>query len=398
MSPEPEKLTPRGLERRIKRRLLSAECQFFAVCTPRLEKICAAELAALPTATITNVVTGGIEFSGPFDLVYETNLCLRTAQRILLRIGDLKACSYPELYNKCRRIPWEVYIGFDTMVKFNITAKKSRLHHAGTIAKTLFDAARDHMQTLGIELHQDDDSPLCFFVRFADDECTLSVDASGEALYKRGYHGAAAIAPIRETIAAALLIAADWQNYPCIVDPLCGSGTFVIEAALMAAGVLPGAQRHFAFEHWPAFGTARYEYSRAQTLARAPARRVVKCIGSDLNERALAAAQANALAAQVDKEINFTKADCRQFNSDRSLKPPGLIIANFPFGKRIGTDASVVKLFTEFGDRIRATCKGWRFGIVCARDEHIKAAGLKIDEKIPFSTGGLPVAFYRGKI
>jgi putative N6-adenine-specific DNA methylase len=391
-------LTPRGLQRRLKRRLLGVECRFFAVCTPGLEHICAAELALIPAVAITAKVAGGIEFTAPFEAVYPANLLLRTALRILLRIDTFTACSYPELYNKCRRIRWELYTGFSACVGFEATAKKSRLHHAGHVAKAVFDAVRDSMKAVGVSVARDDDAAIRFFVRMHEDICTISIDTSGELLYKRGYHAATAKAPLRETIAAALLMAAHWERYACIADPLCGSGTFVIEAALMARTIAPGAHRAFAFESWPGFDAGKWERIKTRAATLTASLPNIRLLASDLNEGALRAARANAERAGVAGNISFTKADCRDFNANGQLLPPGLIIANLPFGKRIGTIEGNAALCRDFGNRLRQHCGGWDYAFIASDEAYIRALGLRVTQRLPFSTGGIDVALVMGRL
>jgi putative N6-adenine-specific DNA methylase len=347
---------------------------------------------------MTATVAGGVEFTAPFDAVYFVNLHLRTALRILLRIDTFTACSYPELYNKCRRIRWELYAGFSRNVNFEVTAKKSRLHHAGHVAETVFSAVADSMKTLGVGVKQTEDAPIRFFVRMYDDECTLSIDTSGELLYKRGYHAATAKAPLRESIAAALLMAAGWERYGCIADPLCGSGTFIIEAALMARGMAPGSHRSFAFESWPGFDPKKWDRIKARALASSGSQRPLRLLASDRSEGALRAARANAERAGVAGDISFTKADCRAFNADGTLHPPALVIANLPFGKRIGTLPENTALCREFGRHLVAKCKGWDYAFIVSDPAYIRATGLRVARRLAFTTGGIEVTLVMGTV
>jgi putative N6-adenine-specific DNA methylase len=283
-------------------------------------------------------------------------------------------------------------------VAVEVSAKQSRLHHSENIAAAVFDGLREHMDGLGRPVHRSDDAPLRFFVRMFGDVCTISIDSSGELLYKRGYHAATAKAPIRETIASALLQAARWERFPLIADPLCGSGTLLIEAARMAAGRLPGAERNFAFMHWPAYNEAKWLRLKRQAVSEAARVPSVRLLASDIDEGGLAAAATNATAAGVAEFITFTKADCRRFNADRSLSARGLIIANPPWGKRIGSEQWVTALWRDFGRQLSAACQGWHFGLVVPDQALLRAAGLKPHQRFAFPSGGINVEFCVGKI
>jgi putative N6-adenine-specific DNA methylase len=391
-------LTPAGLARRLKRRFLKTEHSFFANCTPGLERFLEAEIRSIFGAKITGTIPGGTAFSGPLELMYHANLRLRTAHRVLLRIDSFVARSYPELYNKCRKINWELYLGFAPCVSFDATAKKSRLHHEENVRKAVGDAVIRHMHELGVSVQPAEVAPIRIFIRFSDDTCTLSIDTSGELLNKRGYRQNTAKAPLRESIAAALLMACDWQRDPVIADPFCGAGTFAIEAAQMARSISAGSRRDFAFEHWPSFKSSVWQRIRSNALREELPECKQTIRAGDINAGAMKAARENAERAGVDASITFCQSDCRDFNADGSLSPRGLIIANPPYGKRIGAQDELMTLYREFGDRLRKSCIGWNFGLVIADERYQKALGLQASHRLAFSNGGIRVEFMMGKI
>jgi putative N6-adenine-specific DNA methylase len=253
------------------------------------------------------------------------------------------------------------------------------------------------MSTFGIPLEKSDSSTLCIYVRFYNDRCTISSDSTGTHLYKRGYREHTGQAPLRETTAAGLLLASGFQNYPVIADPLCGSGTCIIEAAQMLCSIAPGIHRSFAFESWPSFTGAAWNYLRKKSLAGEKTHCGKILIAQDKEQKALNAVKENAKRAGVDTCITIQKQNCLRFNSDGQLGNDGLIISNLPYGKRSGERNLVRNLYSDFGRHLKSRCKGWHFGFVIpAEDIYYRELGLKSSSVIHFSNGGLPVQFIMG--
>ena len=390
-------LTYAGLGRRVKQHVTSQSQEFFAVCAPGFEDILAQEIAGLNGAASIKATEGGVSFEGPFELVYASNLKLNTATRILMRIATFTVRSYPELFDKVSRVAWERYLGFGPAVGIEVTAKESRLHHDGHIAATVYDAIEKNLAKVGVRMKERVNAALRVFVRVHDDECTLSIDSSGETLHKRGYREAVAKAPLRETTAAALLVVCDFKKYPIIADPMCGSGTFVIEAARMARGIVPGSDRRFAFEAWPSFGEATWNHIRKKTTTEATKAKI-SFYASDQSVAAVTACKANAERAGVVADTIIEKADCREFNAGSTFTAKGIIIANLPYGKRSNPDDALDKLYAALGDRLRGSCKGWRYGFVVAEHALERCLKLRSDKVISFVNGGIPVRFITGVV
>ncbi len=398
-SVDSQSLTPRALQRRLKRRFLKETHRFFAVCTPGFEDVCCSELTDLRIDKLSPE-TGGVAFEGPVELVYHCNYTSRTATRFLVRIASFGARSYPELYGKVRRIPWELWLGFAPAVSVQVSSSHSRLHHTTNIEKAVADGIGEHMKTLGIGCEQQSDSQFRVFVRFDSDRCTLSMDSSGEVLYRRGYRTDVGRAPVRETTAAALLKLSDWKRFTVIADSMCGSGTFPIEAALMRSGIPAGANRGFAFECWPSYNKGVYERVKERARAEAidGAGMSEKMLGFDVDPAVIAAAGRNAERAGVTGCVDFNQADCRTFNGNGFWGTSGLVLANAPYGKRLGDREQTRKLLREYGDQLRKTCKGWHFGIILPRGNLIDSTRLRPTWQRGFSNGGLDVVFYFGKV
>ncbi len=385
-------LSPRALERRLKRHFLKKTHSFFAVCALGFEDVLEQELKQLrenrkqktETLSITGKEPGGISFTGPLELMYHTNLWLRSAHRVLLRIDDFLAQSYPMLFNKASKIPWELYL--PQQFNIQVSSKTSRLHQHKNVAKTLNDAIQDRLKPLGLQSKPSDNAPLELHVRFFQDRCTLSINTTGEHLHKRGYRQLVSEAPIRETLAASLLLSLDWQAYDLIVDPMCGSGTFPIEAALLGATRAPGLERGFALETLPGFQTTKWKRFKleAQKIAQIP-----QCnyLGFDIDPKNIAIARENAPQAGV--KIEFAVSDARALELPKQGK--SLLVSNLPYGERL--EDTVLK---DFAKNLEENFKGWSFGFVCKDARWLK--NFTIQHKKTFENGGIKVVWVTGII
>lgn len=392
----PGLLTPRGLQRRIKRHFIKAEHTFLATVTPGFENILESEVRSFKECTRISRLKGGVEFSGPAELVYKTNLHLRTANRVLLRIASFTARSYPEAYNKLKRIRWELYLGFSETFAVHCTSRNSRLHHTANIQNTVAEAVSSTMAKLGVKTSMSDDTDLKLHVRFADDVCTVSIDSSGDYLFKRGYRKSTALAPIRETTAAALLLAAGWESYPTIVDPMCGSGVFATEAALMSLGRAPGLTRGgFAFQLWPSFNRERWEKIRNEAQKMCGSKSGIMIFASDLNDDAVNAAKNNALKACVNNFMTIGHADALNLRPPGTA--PGLLVSNLPYGKRVG-EGNIAGLVSRFGSHLKSFFQGWNFAFVTSERNFSRLSGLSADSVLSFKNGGIQVFFFIGKV
>jgi putative N6-adenine-specific DNA methylase len=392
-------LSPRALERRLKRHFLRDTHAFFAVCALGFEDLLEQELSQLevrinqygkrkdslsPLLEITAKEPGGVSFTGPLELMYHTNLQLRTAHRILLRIDDFLAQSYPMLFNKTSKIPWELYL--PEQFNIQVSSKSSRLHQHKNIAKTLNDAIQKRLEPLGVKSSLNEHAPLEIHVRLFQDRCTLSINTSGEHLHKRGYRTLTSDAPIRETLAAGLLQTLDLASFDLIIDPMCGSGTFPIEAALLNANLAPGLKRNFAFELLPGFQQSKWErFRRIAEQERIESKTTY--LGFDIDAKAITSAKENAKQAGV--AINFEVADTRDLKLPAQGK--SLLISNVPYGERLEDT-----MLEEFARNIKKNFKGWSFGFVCKDTQWLK--GFKIEQKKSFENGGMKVVWVTGAI
>ena len=388
------KLSPRALERRLKRHLLKAEQRFLAVCAPGFEPYLEGEVRALREVKEVERVRGGVEFSGPLDAVYHANLHLRTAHRVLLRIDEFLAQSYPVLFDRTKRVSWELYFGFAETLSINVSAKRSRLRHHKNIAATLFEAISTSLEPLELKPKLEDDAPLELYTRMFRDRCTLSLNTSGEHLHRRGYRLNVGEAPLRETLAASILKASHAEDYDLILDPMCGAGTFLIEAALLKRKLAPGLSRNFAFELFPSFQKRKWERFKLAAQSASLPKSSAKLIGCDVDERALDAARDNAERAGVLEDIDFFRADARTLDYDAFNVPNerALLITNPPYGRRLGGEQEVRDLYRALDERLRHA-GGWHVALLTPEPEWL---GLPLTSTLKFRNGGLLVSLVQG--
>lgn len=391
---QPIELTPKALERRVKRYFDKTTQHYFAACAPGLEKMLSNDIALLPGASDLQTVDGGVEFSGLPSLIYQANLQLSTANRVLLRLYSFKASSYPELFNKTRTKRWEIFLGTEPHLSVNVTARSSRLHHTDHIAKTILDGINHYYQPFAHSFTQNVLAPLEIFVRIVDDRVTISLNTSGDLLHKRGNKLATVQAPLRSTLASALLRQLDLTRYPVILDPCCGSGTLLFESADILSKALPGRDRAFAFEHMPFFNSTFF--SRLKTQPPHPALTTVLS-GSDLNPKAIQAAQLNQSRDSRWQAISFSQQDaCRLPNTWGTT---GLIVANLPYGKRVTQNAQErVDFYRQFGNNLTTNFRGWDVLLLSNQTQLVKCMGLRLKHSYTFDNGGIRVYAFRGTL
>ncbi len=227
-----------------------------------------------------------------------------------------------------------------------------------------------------------------FIVRVVRDRFSISADSSGELLHRRGYRLETGKAPLRETLAAAMLLACRWDGTIPLLDPFTGSGTIPIEAALLARHRAPGLARHFAFEHWPGFDAVLWDRLRAEANARIKIGKSVLIGGSDRDAGAIEAAQANAARAGVERSIEFR---CAPLSALEARDPPGLLLTNPPYGARVGEESGLRDLYAQLGNLARARLAGWRVALLGASVRLEGQLGLPMEELWRTSNGGIPV-------
>ena len=351
---------------------MADKLDIFLVCAPGLEPFLAAEADELGFKPAL-AVRGGVEVQGTWQDVWRANLWLRGATRVLVRMGSFKALNLNQLGSEAQRFPWVDTLLPREPVRVDVTCRKSRIAHSGAATQRLERALRSAAIPVTPK------AQVGLKIRIENDLCTISVDTSGEPLHKRGFKAAVSKAPMRETMASLLLRACAYRPGETIIDPMCGSGTFPIEAAEIASGLAPGRARGFAFERLASFNSASWAQLRT------PVTRKDNCAsqGFDRDDGAVRAAVQNAKRAGV--KCDFKRRPVAELEPIPG--PPGLVICNPPYGERIGNKKPLFALYGTLGERLREPgFEGWRVGIVTSDASLAKSTGL------PFEPSGPPIA------
>lgn len=358
--------------------------EIYLVAAPGLEAALVDEAREAGFAD-AKVVYGGVAFPGRWPDVWRANLELRGATRVLARIASFRVMHLAQLDKRARKVPWGEFLSADVPVTVEATCRKSKIYHAGAAAQRIATAIREE---LGAPIAED--ATLRVMARIEDDLCTLSLDTTGESLHKRGHKEAVNRAPMRETMAALFLRQCGYRGTEPVLDPMCGSGTFVIEAAEMAMGLKPGRSRNFAFEQLPGFDLAAWQAMRGGEGQPTD----LRFHGSDRDVGAVAMARENAERAGVAAITEFRELDMADLTPPDG--PPGLVIANPPYGTRIGDKRELQSLYAGFGKVLKARFRGWRVGIITADAGLAKQTGLPfLPTERSVLHGGIRVSLYR---
>jgi putative N6-adenine-specific DNA methylase len=359
--------------------------EFFAIVSPGLEPVCAAELAELGLAPV-RMCPGGVEFAGFLADLYRANLQVRTASRIVVRFASFRCRDFPSLYQQASRLPWGRFIRAGTPLHCRVTCRNSRLLHTGRVADTL-QAAADH--ALGRQPLPGASGQLVL-VRIVDDMVELSIDSSGELLHRRGYRTNVAAAPLRETLAAGMLRLLDWHGDEPLADPLCGTGTLLLEGALIAARRAPGLQREFAFQAWPGYRGGLWE-QLCQAARRVERPCPAAIAGADRDAAALAAATANLERAGLTAAVRLQQLALAEQPVHAG---GGLVVCNPPYGKRLVTRQPLADYYAGLGRELQRAYPGWRKAMLCPEPRLAHATGLPFRELAVLDNGGLQVGLF----
>ena len=363
---------------------------FLAITSPGIEGILQKELKELGIRT-GKKISGGVEARGALEDVMKANLWSRTANRIVVRVDEFHASTFHELERRVKRVDWDRYVSKCATVAFRVTCRKSKLYHSDAVAERFENVLAQRLNVKIADRNADEESDSgaqLFVVRLADDVCTISVDSSGELLHRRGYRQAIAKAPLRETLAAAMLKGTGWNGSSVLVDPMCGSGTIAIEGALMARNIAPGINRKFAFQAWAEHDAGRWNEMR--TKAEQEARDSVPCpiIASDRDAGAVRATIENAERAGVRADIEVEE---KSISDVKFPEGPGWIVSNPPYGVRVGESASLRNLYSRIGAVVRQNAQGYKLALLSA-DRALEAQlKVRLVEAFRTTNGGIPV-------
>ena len=355
----------------------------FLVTAPGLEHMLADEAASLGF-TVNGTIPGGVTVSGDWAQVWRANIALRGAARVLARVAEFRAFHLAQLDKRARKVDWGAVLKPDVPVRVEVSTKKSKIYHARAAAQRIERAITEE---LGAPIAAD--AAVQLKVRIDDNLVTISIDTSGESLHKRGHKRFTGKAPMRENMAALLLRACGYDGSEPVIDPMCGSGTFVIEAAEIAAGLVPGRDRGFAFEQLATVNADAVALLRSGS----PQGTDLRFLGSDRDQGAVNGAAENAARAGVTAFTGFSRAPVSDF--ERPDGPPGLIMVNPPYGGRIGDRKPLFALYGSLGTVLRERFGGWRVGLVTNDGGLAKATGLDFAASPPIAHGGLKVKLYQ---
>jgi putative N6-adenine-specific DNA methylase len=388
-----------SFEKRVKRNVTGRDHTFYLTVTPGFEQTAEAELADMGIQRSGPIETGGFEFTGRVTACMRVNLFSRCAVRVLMRLVSFRARRFHSIYEKSAKFPWELYLDPSAEIKFKTASSGSRLYHTGRVAVELQRGIKARFSGSGGDAPCRKSTPRTVFCRLDADLCTLSLDSSGDPLFKRGYKTGAVRAPLRENIAAAILLEAGAGEADIIFDGMCGSGTFSTEAAGILTGKPAGIARTFAFESWPCFSESAFAHMKKSAIeapsAKGPG--AVKIITADIDPAAVDAALKNIQSAGFGTMIVPVTADFFAYDIPPAAAGRSLVVLNPPYGERLITE-DLPEFYRRIGARLKTSFKGWDFAVIVPDAACEKAAGLECDKKISFRNGGLRVTALFGSI
>ena len=367
--------------------------ELIAPCHFGLEAVLKREITDLGYE-ITKVEDGKVTFLADAQGIADANVFLRTTERILLKVGEVEALTFDELFEKTKALPWEEFIPPDGrfwVAKAN--SVKSKLFSPSDIQSIMKKAIVERLKSVyNISWFPEDGAEFPVRVAIRKDIASIGIDTSGVSLHKRGYRQMKVKAPITETLAAALLMLTPWNRERILVDPFCGSGTFPVEAALMAANIAPGSARTFLAEDWKHLVPRRCWYQAREEAGDLENRDIRPDIqGYDIDPEALKAARANAKTAGVEKMIHFQQ---RAVKDLRHPKPYGFVIANPPYGERLEEKAALPGLYREIGESFERLDK-WSMYLITSYEDAEKYIGRKADKNRKIYNGMLKTYYYQ---
>lgn len=367
--------------------------ELIAPCHFGLEAVLKREILDLGYE-IASVENGKVIFYGDAEAVAYANVFLRTTERIMIKVAEFQAESFDELFEKTRALPWEEYIPRDG--KFWVakaTSIKSKLFSPSDIQSIMKKAMVERLKKVyGVEWFAEDGASYPLRVTFMKDTVTIGLDTTGVSLHKRGYRQMTAKAPITETLAAALLMLTPWNKERILIDPMCGSGTFPIEAAMMAADIAPGMNRSFLAEEWKNLIPAKCWYAAMDEAAERVNTEIETDIqGYDIDPEVIRSARENAKLAGVDRLIHFQQRAVKDLHH---AKKYGFIISNPPYGERISEKELLPELYREIGQAY-AGLDSWSMYLITSYEETERYIGRRADKNRKIYNGMLKTYFYQ---
>ncbi|PLK50038.1 class I SAM-dependent RNA methyltransferase [Uliginosibacterium sp. TH139] len=369
---------------------------FFAPCPRGLEPLLAEELRACG-ATRVEPTHGGVASEGDWAYAYRVNLESRLATRLLWKVGFTRYRSEEEIYRLASSVAWARHFDTINTIRINVTSIKSPLKSLNFVTLRIKDGICDHFRAIkGGRPDVDTHSPDMRIHAFLDEQtCTLYLDTSGEPLYKRGFKRAKVEAPLKENLAAGILKLSGWQPGQTLLDPMCGSGTFLIEAAQMALDIAPGLGRHFAFEKFRQFDAELWQGIRKAAQARQRTADNLPIFGADIDSRQVSNAEANLEAAGLTGKVELLVCDVLDLEAPDDA---GVLVSNPPYGVRLSSGDELYDWYPKLGDALKRGFAGWNCYFLTADLEMAKRMGLKASKRTPLMNGDLDCRVFEFKV
>lgn len=371
---------------------------FFATCAPGLEPVLHEEVKRLRLGKHERQV-GGVAFQGRMEDAWRANLELRTAVRVLMRIARFPAKDADALHRGASDVDWSRFLSADGSLVVHGHAKDSVIDHSLFVAQRVKDAVCDQFRARegkrpDVDKHDPD---LRLVAHLSRNRCTLLVDTSGSSLHKRGWRKFQGRAPLAETLAAAMVLRSGWDGRAPLIDPFCGSGTILVEAAHIAGDVAPGlARASFAFERLPGFRADRWQRMREDAKKRARFPSKLTLFGSDRSEDALEGARENLASAGVADRVELRRQDALAFPAKPNWN--AWIVTNPPYGERVGEVDRLWPLYRELGDRLRSECAGYHLALLSGNEKLAKALRLDDLERLAWKNGAIDCELLVGEL
>ncbi|KFZ27308.1 MAG: Ribosomal RNA large subunit methyltransferase K/L [Candidatus Izimaplasma bacterium HR2] len=365
--------------------------ELIATATFGLEAVVKRELIALGF-TVTKTENGKVTFLSDVAGIAKANLWLRTADRVLLKVGEFKAFTFDELFDKTNALDWTKYIPVDGKFTVNGKSVKSKLFSISDCQRIVKKSIVENMKKkYKVDWLQETGADYTVLVSLLKDVATLTIDTSGTALHKRGYRVESVMAPIKETLAAGMVLLSYWSKDRILYDVFCGSGTIPIEAALIGRNIAPGLYRDFASKHWPIIGESIWKDEIKEALKAINQEIKLDIYASDISQKAIEAAKENAEEAGVLDDITFTKQDFKFVNYSHDY---GVIISNPPYGERIGEDVEIKKLYKDMGFRF-SKLPTWSKYLITSFEDFEGVYRHKADRQRKLYNGKIETRYYQ---
>ena len=362
-----------------------------ATTTFGLEAVAKRELIALGYKDIT-LENGKVKFKGTPEDIVKANIWLRTAERVLIQVGEFKAITFDELFEKTKDLPWEDYIPEDANFIIDGKSINSKLFSISDCQKIVEKAIVERLKTkYPVEWFKKSGARHRIEVSLLKDIATLTIDSSGEGLHKRGYRDRAGDAPIKETLAAAMVYLSFWNKDRVLLDPFCGSGTILIEAGMIGRNIAPGLDRSFDAENFYFIDKDIWKNARVEALKSIKQDVKLELLGADIDKRSILRARDNAAKVGLEDDIAFFMKDMRDIDL---LDNYGVVITNPPYGERMGEKKEAELLYKDFGKKFREL-ETWSIYTITSNEDFEKLYGKKADKKRKLYNGRIKVDYYQ---